>query len=106
MKWDQLAKSLDQPIKLVADFSNATLPMSDWFLSLVHKLGGYVVVDNPATGYRLPLSPRELVGFDDGRWGFPCLELRVGLHFACPNAFFVYRDLSIKNVSSAVRATR
>ena len=106
MKWDQLPKTLHKPIKLLADFSNATLPLSDWFLTLVHRPGGYVLVDNPATGYRIPLSRRELVGFDDERWGFPCFKLRVGLYFACPNAFFVYRNGRIEIVTSAVRVTR
>ena len=102
MNWTQLPKSLHKPIKLVPDFSNATILLSDWFLRQVDRQRGYVLVENPATGYRLPLSPRELVGFDDQRYGFPCLQLRVGLHFACPNAFFVYRDSSILNVNSAV----
>jgi len=102
MKWDQLPKMLHKRAKLMADFSNATLPLSDWYLTVINKAGGYVLFSNPATGYRLPLSRRELIGFDDERWGFPCFELRVGLYFACPNAFFVYRDSSIVNVNSAV----
>ena len=106
MKWDQLPKSLHKPIKLVADFSNASLPLSDWFLTVVNKPDGYVIVENPATGYRIPLSQRELIGFDDDHRGFPCFQLRVGLHFVCPNSFFVYRDASIKSVTTAVRVTR
>ena len=98
MNWAQLRKNLGMAFKLKADSSNATLPWSDWILRRVDKRGGYVLVDNLATGYQIHLTPRELVGFDE-RFGVPCVVLRVGLLFDCPNVFFVRRDLKIERVT-------
>lgn len=99
MNWAQLRKNLGMAFKLKADSSNATLPWSDWILRRVDKRGGYVLVDNLATGYLIPLTPRELVGFDNEIWGVPCLILRVGLYFDCPNAYFLYRNSRIERVT-------
>ena len=98
MKWDQLLKNLNMAFKLIADSSNATLPWSDWILRRVDKRRGYVLVDNLATGYQIHLTARELVGYDE-RFGGPCLVLRVGLLFDCPNAYFVRRNSKIEKVT-------
>ena len=102
MNWKQLRKLLNRPVKINPDFSNASLPQSDWFMGEIRRSRGYVVMSNPATGYRIPLSPKELVGYDEQVGEPPSLRLRVGLHFHCPNAFFVYRDGVIKDVQSTI----
>jgi hypothetical protein len=94
MHWPNLARSLHQPIKLIALHTNATFPLSDWFIREVRSRR-YIVIENPATGYVLRLGSREIRGFEY-RHGVPCLDLKIALVFNCPNVQFVYPDESSK----------
>ncbi len=94
MHWPSLAKSLHQPIKLIARNTNATFPLSDWIIREV-RIRRYIVIENPATGYVLHLGSREIRGFEE-RDGVPCLDLKIELVFTCPNVRFVYPDESAK----------
>ena len=105
MQWKRLRRLLNRPVKLIARSTNATLPLSDWYLTIVNRARGYAVLVNPATGYEIPVGPRELRGYER-RSGYDCLDLKVGLFFRCPNAWFVYDDGIKKRVAEANSVTR
>jgi len=91
MNYRGLRKNLHQPVKLLALGSNATLPYSDWIPQDVSRASQRVLVENPATGYRLPLGPDQLHHYEKVD-GIGWLVLKIGLYFSCPNAFFVDPD--------------
>ena len=87
MNYKSLRKNIGKPIRLFARHTNATLPLSDWFIRAVNRRRHIIEIENHATGYRLEIGPAEIYGFNEASCA---LDLRIGLKFACPNVRFVY----------------
>ena len=103
MKFRYLRTNIGQQLRLRALSTNATLPFSWWSIVDVNRRGRRVEVFNPATGYRLDLSPDEIYGFDENH---RVLVLKIGLHFFCPNVGYIYPAAGLMSLNGPMRRCR